>query len=142
MSSVASGVSGASPIWNKIMRHLLEKQDQEVGKNYQEWPSKPDGVIGTSICSVSGLLPGESGCTTRYEYFLEGTVPTETENLQKQIPIDKTTQQPIEPGQVVPPENTEFQDHPALIDITQSVYCLDCPFPTNPATFSPSDLKQ
>ncbi|MGB9637353.1 MAG: transglycosylase domain-containing protein, partial [Microgenomates group bacterium] len=35
MSSVTSGVTGASPIWNRIFRYILEKQDQEQGKNFQ-----------------------------------------------------------------------------------------------------------
>lgn len=38
MSKVASGISGATPIWNKIMTALLEE------KNNEEW-SMPEGVI-------------------------------------------------------------------------------------------------
>ena len=142
MSYVASGITGASPIWNKVMRYILEKQDQQKGKNFQEWPVKPDGVAGSSVCSDSGFLPGDSGCTTRYEYFLADNVPVETENLKRQILINKGNQQPIEPGQNLPPENTEMQEHNALIDLTNSVLCLDCPFPTESAVFNPKDLKR
>ena len=142
MSSVTSGVTGASPIWNRIFRYILEKQDQKQGKNFQEWPVMPEGIVGASICAESGLLPGDSGCPTRYEYFIKDTLPTETENLKRQIQINKQTQQPIEPGQNVPPENIEIQEHPALIDQTNSVLCLDCPFPTDPAVFNAKDLKQ
>lgn len=142
MSHIASGVTGASPIWNKIIRYILEKQDKENGKNFQEWPVKPDKIVGTSICTISGLLPGDSGCTTRFEYFLEGTVPTEIENLKRQISINKDSQQPIEPGQNIPPEKIEIQEHPALIDLTNSVLCLDCPYPSESAVFKPTDLKK
>lgn len=142
MSYVASGITGASPIWNKIMRFALEKQDEKEKRNFQQWPVKPDGVIGMEICSLSGLLPGDTNCTKRYEYFIEGTTPTETENLRRQILINKTNQQPIQPGQNVPPENTEMQEKNALVDIFGSVLCLDCPFPTDPAIFDPKDLRR
>lgn len=142
MSAVASGITGASPIWNKIMRFALEKNDKEAGKNYQEWPVKPDGIVGASICVTSGLLAGDSGCSTRFEYFIEGTVPRETENLKRQIQINKLTGQAIQPGQNIPPEQIETQEHPVVSDLSGSILCLDCPFPTDPAIFRPETLKK
>ena len=144
MSAVASGVTGASPIWNKIFSFILARQDKENGKNKQEWPIMPEGIVGASVCTLSGLLPGNSGCPTRYEYFLEGTVPTETESLNKSILINKTTQAPVEPGQNIPPENIETQEHQALVDITGSVFCLDCstPVSSEAAVFTSSELKK
>jgi len=143
MSYVASGITGASPIWNKIMKFVLEKQDKEKEKTFQEWPKKPEGVVGASICSLSGLAPGDSNCSQRFEYFWEGTVPTETENLKKTILINKETGQPIEPGWEIPPEKIEPQEkQQVLTDSTGSVLCLDCPFPTSPAIFNPLDLKK
>lgn len=142
MSSVASGVTGASPIWNKIMREILEMKDKEAGKNTQEWPIKPEDIVGLSICANSGLLPGDSGCGTRFEYFIEGTEPTETENLKRQIMINKTNGQPIQPGQNIPPENIENQEHQVIQDITGAILCLDCPFPAEPAVFNAGDLKR
>ena len=157
MSYVASGMTGASPIWNKIMRFSLEKQDKEKGppasasgaagggqgKNFQEWPAKPDGVVGATICSLSGLAPGDSNCSTRFEYFLEGTVPSETENLKKTILINKDGGQPIEPGQDIPPDKIEPQEHQqVLLDTTGSILCLDCPFPATPAVFNAKNLRK
>jgi len=143
MSAVASGVTGASPIWNKIFRFVLESNDEKAGKNFQEWPTKPEGVVGTSICSLSGLLPGNSNCPTRFEYFLDGTIPTEEENLKKQILINKDTGQPVEPGQNIPPENTETQEHQALTDLTGSILCLDCSgSASDPAVFNAKNLKR
>ncbi len=143
MSYVASGVTGASPIWNKIMRFALEKQDREKGKNFQEWPVKPDGVVGSPICQTSGLSPGDSGCSTRFEYFIEGTVPQETENLKRTIAVNKENGQPIQPGQNIPPEKTENQEHQqVLTDISGSFLCLDCSFPSDPAIFNLGDLKR
>ena len=109
----------------------------------QEWQAKPEGVVGTSICSLSGLLPGDSGCATRFEYFLDNTVPTETESLKKPILINKTNSQPVQPGQNIPPENVETQEHQVLIDVTSSLFCLDCqPMASEPAVFNANDLKR
>lgn len=143
MSYVASGVTGASPIWNRIMRFALEKVDKKKGKNFQEWPIKPEGIIGAPICITSGLSPGDSGCQTRFEYFIEGTLPTETENLKKTIFIDKENSQPAEPGQDIPGERIEPQEHQlVLVDQTGSILCLDCPFPAKPAVFDSFSLKR
>jgi 1A family penicillin-binding protein len=43
MSWVASGVTGATPIWNKIMTELLKNKDNEI------W-QKPDSLIKKNIC--------------------------------------------------------------------------------------------
>ena len=142
MSYVASGITGASPIWNKITRFILEREDKKQGKNFQEWPEKPEDIVGAEVCVTSGLLPGNSGCLTRYEYFIKGTLPTETENLKKQISINKDNQQPIQPGQEIPLEKIETQEKNVLIDLTGSLLCLDCPFPTDPAVFNPYNLKK
>jgi len=129
MSYVASGITGASPIWNKIMTHALKDKDQE-------WPMKPEGIVGGTICSLSGKAPNpESPCATRFEYFLEGTVPSETEALKTFIEVDKTT------GQIATdktlPENREIQEHPVIFDPLGTPFCLDCVFPTERAVFRP-----
>jgi len=62
------------------------------------WPKQPDGIVGAQICSISGLLPGDSGCTTRFEYFIKGTVPTSVENLKQSVLIDKDTGDLVEPN--------------------------------------------
>ena len=67
MSYVASGITGASPIWNKIMSHLLADVPDK------EFP-KPEDLIQVEICSLTGTLPCE-GCPTRTELFLSGTEP-------------------------------------------------------------------
>lgn len=142
MSAIASGVTGASPIWNRIFSFILARQDKEFGKNKQEWPIMPDGIIGVSVCALSGLLPGDSGCPVRYEYFIKGTEPTETESLKRNILVNKASQTPIEPGQNVPLENTEMQEHQVLSDITGSIFCMDCPISSESAVFTSSELKK
>jgi membrane carboxypeptidase/penicillin-binding protein len=132
MSYVASGVTGASPIWNKIISNALKDKTEE-------WPLKPESIVGAHICSLSGKAPNpDSPCETRFEYFLEGTVPTEIENLKTQIEVDKTTGQLATDKTL--PENRESQEHQVIFDPLNIPYCLDCPPPTEPVTIRPYEL--
>jgi len=126
MSAVASGLTGASPIWNKIMSFTLENDN--IG---QEWPAKPEDVIGVSVCSLSGKLPGDSNCETRFEYFIKGKLPEETGPEREAILINKDTGSPIQPNEVA--ENVEYQEHPVVRDPLGAILCLDCPMPEKPA---------
>jgi len=67
MSNVASGITGASPIWNKIITHLLK--DQPPHKF-----SPPQDLIKANICTLTGQLNCE-GCPSKTEYFIPGTEP-------------------------------------------------------------------
>lgn len=67
MGRVASGVTGATPIWNKIMRYLLD------GKPNHSW-EEPVGLVKAEICPATGTLPCE-GCGKKIEYFIPGTEP-------------------------------------------------------------------
>ncbi|MBI4059171.1 transglycosylase domain-containing protein [Candidatus Microgenomates bacterium] len=158
MSGAVSGVSGASPIWNKIMKFTLDKIEagevrdlgESSGKHGHPWSRQPDGVIGANICTPSGLLPpnpdqpDNPGCATRFEYFLEGTVPTETENLRRQVNIDKTTGRLA--NSKTPPENIEVQEHSIVTDILGTQVCLDCtlvegtPEATESTVINPDEL--
>lgn len=122
MSYVASGVTGASPIWQKIMKYAL-KDVKTPGLE------KPDGIVGASVCSNSGTLPSpESPCDTRYEYFLEDTIPTVSGISQRELFVNKTTHHPpnneAEFAEVEPKTQTVASD-PFVKD-----YCIDCePYP-------------
>ena len=118
MSYVASGVTGASPIWQKIMKYAL----RDVKTPGLE---KPESIEGASVCSNSGTLPSaDTPCETRYEYFLEGTVPTENTITKRELFVNKTTHHP-------PNNESEFAD---VEPRTQTVasdpfikdYCIDC----------------
>ncbi len=67
MSRIASGVTGASPIWNKIMSTLLN------GQTSIDWEI-PEGVSKVNICSITGTLPC-NGCITKQEWFLDENIP-------------------------------------------------------------------
>lgn len=67
MSYVASGVTGASPIWRRIMSSLLATSPSPG------FPP-PTNLIKVNICTITGQLTCE-GCPSRSEYFLPGTEP-------------------------------------------------------------------
>lgn len=121
-NSLVSGVTGAAPIWNKLMRHVLEGQPDI-------WPKQPSGIVGTQICTMTGLLPpnpdaegDQKGCSTRFEYFIKGTVPVQRESLHQQVMIDTTTGDLANPDQT---ENVEMQEHQVISDGI-STWCTDC----------------
>jgi len=68
MSKVASGVTGASPIWNKIMSQVLNDSPSI------DWKA-PDGMSKVNICVITGTLPCDL-CPTRQEWFLDENKPT------------------------------------------------------------------
>jgi len=114
-----SGGSGAAPIWHKIMTRVLKDKPDE-------WPKKPDNIVGAEIC-FDGKLPDGDNCPgKRFEYFIRGTVPTEkTGNYKQKIFIDKTTQKPVKPGQT---DNVEEKEEQLISDPLQKNYCITCPY--------------
>lgn len=122
MSYVASGVTGASPIWQKIMKYALRNTKTEG-------LVKPESIVGASVCSNSGTLPSpETPCDTRYEYFIKDTIPTVSGITKRELFVNKTTHHPpnneSEYGDVEPREQTVASD-PFIKD-----YCIDCePYP-------------
>lgn len=140
MSGAVSGVSGASPIWNKIIKIALDKAEDgfyNPNDKGHAWPQIPEGIQGVSVCTDSGLLAiqnesGEYNCHTRFEYFLRDALPDPAEGVRQGIPIDKTTGALSDPG--TPPENIEIQEHPFLYDPLSTPVCLDCPTPRQAIT--------
>ena len=137
MGGAVSGVSGASPIWNMIIREALDKAEKgayDPEEDGHAWPRQPEGVEGKNVCATSGLVaPGPEdnpGCPIRFEYFLRGTSPQGIDGARQDIPIDKTTGQMA--GSDTPPENIEVQNHPVYEDPLKTLFCLDCPPPTTP----------
>lgn len=123
LSRIASGVTGAAPIWNKIMTFAL--------KDYkQNWPPQPADVVGTLICSLSGLKAPDSpetpDCPRRYEYFLQGTIPSvQTDNLRRDIPVFNNA--PATPKQIQEfPSEIHTENHAVVYDALGTALCLDC----------------
>jgi len=132
MSGAVSGVSGASPIWNKIIKYALDKAEKrEYNKNDSGHgiQPKPDGVVGTNVCIDSGNKATDDtgnplSCPTRFEYFFKDKVGAGIDMGQKDIAIDKTTGALAD--KKTPPENIEMQNKLVLIDPLGTAYCFDC----------------
>ena len=118
MSAVASGVTGASPIWNKIISFVLKDKPRR-------FPARPDTVVGKTVCNETGMLPPEGGCSGRYEYFIKGTEPVKSVALRQPVLIQKDTNQPVQPGEQK--ENLEWQEHMMNRDPLGTIFCFDCP---------------
>jgi len=67
MKEVASGVSGASPIWRRI---LLEALKDKPNVSFEV----PAGIVTAAVDSVSGYA-AHDGFPSRIEYFIKGTEP-------------------------------------------------------------------
>ena len=114
---LVSGVSGAAPIWHNIMEFILKDQPDE-------FPKKPENVIGLQVCTLSGLRPNPaSPCETRFDYFIKGQEPNMEPPLKKGIWIDKSTNKPPVEGKT---DDLELQEHIIISDPVQNDYCLDC----------------
>jgi 1A family penicillin-binding protein len=78
---IASGITGASPIWNKVMSRVLKGTPKEEFK-------KPDNVIDKQIDAFSGGLPID-GQPTRVEYFIKGTEPSTKSPIYMTLKMSK-----------------------------------------------------
>jgi membrane carboxypeptidase/penicillin-binding protein len=73
MSRIASGITGASPIWNTIMTKVLEDKPQ------QTFPVPPS-IVKTNICPLTASLSCNACPNPKIEYFAKGTEPTKACN--------------------------------------------------------------
>ncbi len=69
MKSVASGLTGASPIWKRIMNDSIAH-----GYKDEAWVIPP-GVTATLVDTISGY-PEHDGFSARTEYVIDGTLPS------------------------------------------------------------------
>ena len=121
LKGVVSGVTGAAPIWNQIMKGLISGKPAETF-------NRPDNVVGANVCSTSGLLPQAAGspyvCPTRYEYFVKGTVPKKVDSGVTKVFVDKSTNQIAPAGKT---DNVEERDQAIVTDPLGDTYCTTCP---------------
>ena len=132
MSGIASGITGAAPIWHDLMAHLLENKKPEI-------PQKPPNVFGTYVCTtiVTGVAgdPNQNCPSTRFEYIIKGTQTKNYGTIKNEsIWVDKTTQAQASPGQT---DNVEAKDESVLTDSFGNKYCLSCAHPQPSPTPTP-----
>lgn len=83
MKEVASGVSGASPIWRRILFTALE------GKPKEDF-AIPEGIVSAEVDSVSGFR-SHDGFPSRVEFFIKGTEPTGDDPVHTKLKVCKAS---------------------------------------------------
>lgn len=78
---IASGATGASPIWHRIIIELLRKYPDGICQ-------KPENVEALEIDADFGGLPNGSN-PKRSEYFIKGTEPKDISSFYKKLKISK-----------------------------------------------------
>jgi len=115
---LTSGVTGAAPIWNRVMAYVLKNQPDL-------WPFKPENIVGKQICWESGDLmikkeDGSENCLSRFEYFIKGTEPKESNIIKQIVSVTKD-------DKLAPPNWPEVEmKEKTIIKDMFGIYCLDC----------------
>jgi 1A family penicillin-binding protein len=78
---IASGVTGASPIWHNTMTAYLKRYSDGI-------LPKPDDVTAMEIDAYLGGLP-KDGYPKRSEYYIKGTEPKDVSPFYKKLKISK-----------------------------------------------------
>jgi 1A family penicillin-binding protein len=91
MLKVASGVSGASPIWKKIMQYALPL------RNKQDF-SIPEKIVNLEVDRVSGYL-AHDGFPAYNTYFIDGTQPKVNDPIHLKLKVCK------DKSGIAPPED-------------------------------------
>lgn len=83
---IASGITGASPIWHNIMQKLLTDKKLKFKDGIMKEPS---GIKALIVDSYLGGLP-KDGYPTRSEYFIDGSEPKDVSPFYKKLKISKS----------------------------------------------------
>ncbi|MBI4059267.1 PBP1A family penicillin-binding protein [Candidatus Microgenomates bacterium] len=81
MKNVSSGVTGAAPIWRRIMQAALREKDNTSF-------IQPEGIVTEDVDGLSGFA-AHDGFTARSEIFISGTEPQGDDPIHKKLKICK-----------------------------------------------------
>ena len=81
MLKVASGVSGATPIWRRIMSYALSNRNKE------DFPI-PDKIISMDVDKISGYA-AHDGFPSKTAYFIDGTQPKTQDPIHVKLKLCK-----------------------------------------------------
>lgn len=100
MKGGADGVRVAAPIWQKVMLYLHNGVPVETF-------AQPPGIVTAIVDATSGKLPTEHSAGRIQEIFIEGTVPTEKDDVHQAFRIDRTSGKLATP--YCPPEEVDVR---------------------------------
>ena len=106
MTAVASGVSGASPIWRKIM---IDAWDKYKGDEFKP----PSGVEQIAIDKISGY-PEHDGYPSRNEYFAKGTIPSILDPIHTKVKVCSSDENRLAPEVDVARDNFHEKEYYVL----------------------------
>ena len=89
-----SGLSGAAPIWNGVMRAIHRVAPPDF--------CRAPGLVEATVCAESGLLPNSACYHHKTEIFLAENLPSERCDMHKLVAFDVRTGQPA--GDDCPPD--------------------------------------
>lgn len=93
LSSNSTGGNAAAPLWAKIMEKVHYLTGCTKDRAIISGSPEDYGLVKGTVCSVSGMKPTSAcyndanGHTPTTDYFLEGTVPTESCNMHRAVTI-------------------------------------------------------
>ena len=93
MKKVASGVSGASPIWRRIILTKLKKEP------IREFPV-PNGIFSKEVDLISGF-PSHDNFPSRQEFFIKGTEPAGEDPIHTKLKICRSDEGKLAPNTLV-----------------------------------------
>lgn len=99
MKRVASGISGATPIWRAILLQALKERPQ---RDF----SPPEGVVMAEVDSISGFR-AHDGFPSRMEYFVKGTEPSGNDPVHLKLKLCPGQNKLATPAQVARGEYEE-----------------------------------
>ncbi len=124
MSSLASGIVGAAPIFNDVMTHILQEEPSV-------WQEKPPDIALGDVCA-NGMPPKYSDDKCRVmnrDIYWENGQPSNAKFVKQKLWIDPTTGQPPPPDKQV--DGLELVEQEMLKDPVTSLYCANCNRETN-----------
>lgn len=120
--SLTSGVTGAAPIWNKIMKNLLKNKEIEN-------LVAPDNVVSRATCVGPGEKKddGTTNCKSQIEFYVKGTEPKNEDSkfVKGDVWFDPKTRKIVAPGTA---DAVEKKDAVVVTDFYQpgEGYCVNC----------------
>lgn len=93
MSRVASGISGASPIWRRIILEVLRKAP------IREF-SMPGNIVTKEVDKISGYA-SHDGWPSRNELFIKGTEPAGSDPIHTKLKVCKSDNNKLAPDTLV-----------------------------------------
>ncbi len=119
MSRLASGVTGAAPIFNDLMSFILKGEEST-------WQERPSDIVSGQVCA-SGMPPqySDNKCQPlNQDLYWESSKPSNSKFVTKNTWIDPETGQPPEPGKHV--EGLELKEKTIIEDPVTGSYCKNC----------------